>query len=58
MESVNPHWYDLAESYGNIKGIEPNATLDFRTNPRWNGKTHYPSLNEHSPMRLNICQPQ
>ena len=37
-EESNPYWYDLAESYGNIKGIEPDVTLDFRTNPRWNGK--------------------
>lgn len=37
-EESNPYWYDLAESYGDIKGIEPDVTIDFRTNPRWNGK--------------------
>ncbi len=36
-EEANPYWYDLAEAYGDIRGIEPDITLDFRKNPRWNG---------------------
>lgn len=34
----NPCYYDLAESYADITDSLPENTLDFRKNPRWNGK--------------------
>lgn len=37
-EETNPYWFDLAESYADISQIPTEATLDFRSNPRWQGK--------------------
>lgn len=37
-EEAVPCWFDLAESYSDICKKTPENTLDFRNNPRWQGK--------------------
>lgn len=32
---AKPYWIDLAESFGCTKGIPPEVTVDFMSNPRW-----------------------
>ncbi len=37
-EEVDMCWYDLADSYSDISQENPENTIDFKNNPRWQGK--------------------
>ena len=37
-QEANPYWYELFSTFAAIHGLPLKPTLDFRGNPRWNGK--------------------
>lgn len=50
-----PNWFDLAEAFAECTGSDPQPTLHFRRNPRWQGKNTLETNQRFD--RILLCNP-